>query len=83
MTTIQFKAGKIYWYRWIGDSNLVSKWKVTRCTANSVWAIEIGWDNPPKRFKIHTYEGCEFFRPFGNYSMCPSVRADREVELVV
>lgn len=74
--THAFEAGNTYYLRFIGDSNLIVKFTITRRTASSVWAVEEG-QTEPKRFKIKTWDGAEFFRPYGNYSMSPGLYASR------
>ena len=72
-----FIVGKTYQSRSIGDSNCVFTAQIVKRTPKTVTAIV---DREQKNFRVDVYEGVEFFRPFGNYSMAPIIRADKEVQ---
>lgn len=78
--TTKFQTGNRYSFRWIGDSNMISVFEIVRRTEKSVWAVEIAVNaGPARRFKISNYEGEEFIRPYGVYSMSPTLRAGNKV----
>jgi len=67
MTT--FTAGHTYTTRSIGDANCIITVRVADRTAKTILTTE------GKKLRISSYDGVEFVRPWGNYSMAPIVRA--------
>ena len=66
----KFEPGKTYVTRSIVDADYMVSATIERRTDRFVWA-------DGKRFGVHQYGDAEFIRPWGNYSMCPIIRADR------
>lgn len=66
-----FVTGSTYTYKSVCDSKAVFSISVVSRTAKTI-KTECG-----KTLRINVYEGVEFVRPEGNYSMCPIARADR------
>lgn len=76
--TIKFEAGKTYFTRSIGDHNCIWRFRVVRRTAASVWVTGADDNDSAKveRRKVSDYSGRETFKPFGVYSMSPTVFSD-------
>ncbi len=76
--TIKFEEGNIYEMRFIGDSDLRVKYYCAKRTAKTV-RLEV-YKRPSESLtrKIKVYSGVEYIVE-GNYSMAPSVKADRIV----
>ena len=70
MQLSKFEPGKTYWTRSIVDADCIIRVTIDRRTEKFVWA-------DGKRFGVDQYDGAEFIRPWGRYSMCPVIRADR------
>lgn len=70
MQLAKFEPGKTYTTRSTADYDCVINVTIERRTDQSVWA-------DGKRFKVDEYDGAEFIRPWGRYSMSPVIRADR------
>lgn len=66
----KFEPGKTYATRSIVDADYMVSATIERRTDRFVWV-------DGKRFGVHQYGGAEFIRPWGNYSMCPIISADR------
>jgi hypothetical protein len=64
-----FQAGKTYSTRSACDHNCVVSITVARRTAKTLFTSE------GKRLGIGVYEGREFVKPWGSYSMAPVVDA--------
>jgi len=73
----RFEAGLTYETPSICDSECIFKIKVLRRTAKSVWIVG-GSVKEVERRKISIYEGTESIYPFGKYSMCAVITADRK-----
>ena len=72
---IRFNVNQTYSCRSIGDYNCVWHFAILERTDKSVTT----WIEGKKtRRKIQTWDGAETFRPFGSYSMAPTVWADAE-----
>lgn len=71
-----FETGKAYVHGWIGDSELFTTWTVLTRTAKTV-TITDGYET--RKCRIFEYDGTECVRPFGTYSMCPTLRAEKVV----
>jgi len=77
--TVKFAVGATYYVRSIGDHNCIWRFAIVRRTASSVWVSEIDGDRcavKVERRKVSGYNGRETFKPFGVYSMSPTVFAD-------
>jgi hypothetical protein len=72
---ICFVAGKKYSARSICDHDHIIQVTIERRTPKTVIATVRG---KRKMFRIGEYDGVEFIRPWGNYSMAPIINADRE-----
>lgn len=76
--TTQFEVGQIYTDRSACDYDCIFSWKVVARTAKQI-TLEQENGKIVKR-GIRIYDGTETCRPFGSYSMAPSIRADRRGE---
>ena len=76
--TIKFEAGSTYYTRSIGDHNCIWRFRVVRRTASSVWVTGCADHDAGKveRRKVSEWNGAECFKPFGTYSMSPTVCAE-------
>lgn len=70
-----FEAGKSYFGRFITDYDTTFSFTVERRTAKFVWLK--GSDGKVKKRGVRIYSGVESCLPFGDYSMAPSISADR------
>lgn len=73
-TAKTFEAGRTYWTRSICDSDCIHRVTILRRTAKSVW---IKKDGKEVRRAITVWDGVEQIYPFGQYSMCAIIGADR------
>ena len=79
----KFEVGKRYTHGWIGDSDLFTTWTVIKRTAKTVTIKEENTQlNNTKTCRIidrlSQREGAECVFPFGQYSMAPTLRANKE-----
>ena len=74
---VRFETGETYYDRSAGDWDCIFRVKVERRTAKSVWISGDLIDGVQRR-GIYVYEGREQIRPFGSYSMCAIMSADRK-----
>lgn len=72
----KFEVGKSYTHGWIGDSNLFTTWKVIKRTAQTI-TITDGRETKTCRIikALSEMNNTECVFPFGQYSMCPTLRA--------
>ena len=74
----QFRVGKIYTARFIGDSNIILSYRVIHRTASTV-IIEDTMTEEVKKCriikKLSEYRGTESIYPMGQYSMAPILSA--------
>ena len=69
----RFEVGKTYYTRSICDHDTVFKITIARRTEKSIWTTE------GKQLRVApNWEGNESVKPFGTYSMCAIISADRE-----
>lgn len=68
-----FEAGKTYWTRSVCDSECVITITVAKRTAKFLTTTE------GKRLGISSWDGVERVKPWGTYSMSPTIPADRLV----
>lgn len=74
---IRFETGKTYYTKSICDSEIIYKFKIERRNMKSVWIMI---DGKLKRRALKYHGGSEYFEPFGNYSMSPMIKAERELK---
>jgi len=72
---VKFEIGKTYATSSICDHNCIYEFKILRRTTKSIWVKVYG---EIKRRKITIYENREEFFPFGHYSMCAVINAEKE-----
>ena len=77
MDTIKFEVGKTYTNNFICNADLYFSYKVVRRTDKNVWVKDVDEDEV-KRRKIRIHDNVEKISPDGNYSMNPTLRADKE-----
>ena len=78
-TTTKFSVGGTYSNRTVGNSNCTVTFTVvarTRCFVTTNVATCYAKRN---RFKVSVWRGAEHVKPWGSYSMAPSVGADQRV----
>ena len=76
----RFEVGQTYWTRSIGDADCIIEKKILKRTAKTV-TVNAGGSRSQTRFKIHVDEdGREFIFPWGRFSMCPALGADRKID---
>lgn len=73
---IKFTDGQKLSTSSIGDTNCIFTATVVKRTVKT---ITISDGDGTRRCKIHESDGVEFVYPFGQYSMCPSFDADKQV----
>ena len=74
---IKFIVGQGYYYRHIGDSDLVSRMAIISRTEKTSMVL-CEHEKKARRYKIHNWDGVEVVRA-GNYSMAGSWRANNIV----
>jgi len=72
---MKFEVGKSYETRSIADWECIFSFTILDRTDKTITTIAHG-----KRVKrgLKTVDGVEQFKPFGSYSMCPIIRANKE-----
>lgn len=70
-----FETGASYFGRFITDYDATFSFSVERRSARYVWLK--GADGKVKKRGVRVYGGVETCLPFGDYSMAPSISADR------
>lgn len=71
-TTLKtFEPGATYWTRSIGDSDCIHRITVAKRTAKFLTTTD------GKRLGVSVYDGVERVKPFGTYSMCAVIGADK------
>lgn len=73
-----FQTGRTYYTRSACDHDTIFRITVLKRTEKSIWVA--GRDGQPKRLGINVYCGVETVKPYGNYSMCAVIGADREID---
>jgi hypothetical protein len=71
---VKFEAGKTYWTRSIGDHDCVFTIKVLRRTERTIFIRDTRGE---RALRVNAFAGVEQVKPFGTYSMCPIIRADK------
>lgn len=75
----QFKVGESYTHGWIGDADLFTTWVVLKRTAQTVTIKHRDQVKTCRIIKVLSeMNDAECIYPYGQYSMCPTLRADRE-----
>jgi hypothetical protein len=74
---ITFQPGQTVACRSLGDYNCVWVFTVVKRTAKFVTLEDTS--GKLRRVGVYEYDGAEACKPFGRYSMAPTLRADREV----
>lgn len=69
----KFEAGKTYKTRSICDHNCIISATIEKRTEKTVTATIRGQQ---KIFRIGEYDGAEFIKPWGSYSMAPMLTAN-------
>lgn len=78
--TTKFQTGSTYEHGWINDADSSTQWVIVRRTASTVWARQPNSTGNGAAFRVKVNaDGCEFIKPFGSYSMSPTLRAENEV----
>lgn len=72
--TFKFEIGKTYHTRSICDADLIIKATIAKRTNKTVSAMVRG---ELKTFRVSEYMGVEQFKPWGSYSMAPTLSADK------
>jgi len=67
----KFETGKTYWTRSIVDADYRVRVTVAKRTAKTITTAD------GKSLRISEWDGVEQVKPWGSYSMCPIVGADR------
>jgi len=70
----QFKVGNTYATRSICDYDCIFSFTIHARTAKSV-TVDVHRNRVRRGISIEN--GVEHFKPFGNYSMCPIISADK------
>lgn len=68
----KFETGKTYTTRSIGDYDCIISVTIEKRTEKTVTAKVMG---KTRNFRVTDLMGSESFKPWGNYSMCPVIRA--------
>lgn len=71
-----FQVGETYQVRSLGDWDCIFSFEVVSRTAKRL-TLNWGFDKPEVR-GVFERDGVEMCRPFGTFSMCPTIRADRK-----
>jgi len=77
--TTQFQVGRTYATRSICDHNCIFSFTIKSRTAKTVTVDVHG--KTVKR-GLNVYDDVEQFKPFGSYSMCAIIRANKEAHNV-
>ena len=72
---IKFEVGKTYYARSICDYDCIYEFKILSRTEKSL-KTDVRGEVVTRRIKV--WNDVEIFRPFGTYSMCAVVYADKE-----
>ena len=72
--TTKFEAGKTYTHGWIGDADLKTNITILKRTEKFVW---MKVHDKEVRRGVYVYGGVEQVKPYGTYSMCSILSADK------
>lgn len=67
----KFETGKTYFTRSVCDHDCIIRITVASRTAKTIVTTD------GKRFRVSEWSGVEQVKPWGSYSMCPVVGADK------
>jgi len=73
---IQFKTGSVYRTRSPGDHDCILDYKIISRTAKTLKSFD-KMTNEVKTYRISVWENVEQFKPWGSFSMCPIMSADK------
>ena len=73
----RFQVGETYYDRSACDHECIFSFTIISRTAKT---ISFDYRGETKKRGLYVYDGVEQFRPFGMYSMCAIVSADKRVE---
>ena len=76
---IKFETGKTYRTHSLGDYECQLDYKIISRTAKTLKSFD-QMDNRIKTYRISIWEGVEQFKPWGSFSMCPIMSADKLLE---
>jgi len=71
----QFQVGRSYYTRSLCDYDCIYRHTIKARTAKTV---TIDYNGREVRRGLSVWDGVEQFKPYGSYSMCAIIRADRE-----
>ena len=71
----QFKVGRTYYTRSICDYDCIFRHEILARTGKTV---TIHYNGRDVKRGITVYDGIEQFKPYGTYSMCAIISADKE-----
>jgi len=71
---MKFITGNTYQTRSIGDYNCIIRMEVLSRTEKTIKTNALG---KTKTLRIKMYNGVEFVKPWGSYSMCPVITAEK------
>jgi hypothetical protein len=74
----RFEINKTYQTRSIANHDCIISATIIKRTDKTITTYD-QMENRVRNFKVKIYNNTEYFMPWGNYSMCPSLSADREV----
>jgi hypothetical protein len=66
-----FEAGKSYWTRSVCDADMIISITVVKRTSKFLTTTE------GRRMGVSIWQGVEIVKPWGSYSMAPTITADR------
>lgn len=70
----KFEVGKTYWTRSVCDHDCIISVEILSRTDKTIKTRALG---EMKTLRIKEWSGVEQVKPWGNYSMCPIISADR------
>ena len=76
---IKFEIGKKYFHTFITDSSCVVTYQVIDRTAKML-TVQNTYTKELIKKKLGEYDNQEIIYPLGKYSMCPTLRASKEVK---
>ena len=76
---IKFKTGKKYFHSFVTDSSCIVTYEVISMTAKMLTVQNTHTKELIKK-KIGEFDNQEIIYPLGKYSMCPTLRATKEVK---
>tara|TARA_R100000655_G_scaffold11923_1_gene27955 strand:- start:165 stop:443 length:279 start_codon:yes stop_codon:yes gene_type:complete len=80
VSVTRFEVGKKYQHGWISDAEMKTTWEVVKRSKCFVTIKQVDDPETVGRVKTYNYEGTEHCKPFGSYSMCCILSAEKEVK---